>query len=459
MLKDNHKKIVKVVDIIRSSQKPEKSSQRNEDQENREADFFASQMMMEDSSKKERREKEDDFFDIESRISKRGRARSPQSQKKSFLVAGGVVATLAVVWWLVSFPLARVTINLTVKKIPWEFENTIALNTQASEVDLAQKQIPAEMIVERKNYVEKFTPSGKKYIEQKSKGTVSIFNAYNTSPQLLVINTRLRTPDGKIFRIDRAVTVPGAKIAGGVLQPSSVAVTVTAGEAGSGHNIGPTEKFTIPGFEGTARFNGFYASSQAPMAGGFIGDSPFPTPEDEQKALEQAESLIKEKLMVVATINISRNFIFRENSEKISITKKEIIRDIDAEGKFSVATEGEISLMVFREDDIKNMLLQIATQEAKASGEYEPRDEALTYGLPQIDWKIGKASLPIEYRATFVRKLDESSLKSSLAGKNEVEMKSALLALPGVEKLTVSFRPPWKKTSPGSPSQIHIVAE
>lgn len=103
------------------------------------------------------------------------------------------------------------------------------------------------------------------------------------SPQILVATTRFETSDGKIVCLDSRVVVPGATTKDGQLQPSSIDVNVTADQPGPDYNIPACTdpcKFTIPGFKGTDKFEGFYGISKNPMTGGNLGSVPMVTADD-----------------------------------------------------------------------------------------------------------------------------------------------------------------------------------
>ena len=86
--------------------------------------------------------------------------------------------------------------------------------------------------------------------------------------------------------------MPGAKIEEGKVIPSLIKARVAAEKAGDEYNIGPIDKFFIPGFKGSAKYNGFYAKSESNMAGGFVGEEAYPTDEDIKSAkLKIAKSL------------------------------------------------------------------------------------------------------------------------------------------------------------------------
>ena len=49
-------------------------------------------------------------------------------------------------------------------------------------------------------------------MERKASGQIIVYNAYNDNNQKLIKNTRFETPDGKIYRIQASIIVPGTKV-------------------------------------------------------------------------------------------------------------------------------------------------------------------------------------------------------------------------------------------------------
>jgi len=115
--------------------------------------------------------------------------------------------------------------------------------------------------------------TGESKVEKKASGTIIVYNNYSSAPQRLIKNTRFETPTGLVYRIDKSIIVPGTRVESGKIIPGSVETTVFADLPGPNYNIGLND-FTVPGFKGTPRYEGFYARSKTTMAGGFIGNVP-----------------------------------------------------------------------------------------------------------------------------------------------------------------------------------------
>ncbi len=172
------------------------------------------------------------------------------------------VLLLATAMYLI---LPKANIKLSLKEVPIKVAIPVAISKNISSPDFANGIIPGQYFL--------LSKSGSKIIETsnesislplKTGGFISIYNAYSAAPQKLVAQTRFETKDGKIFRIQNPVIVPGVKMSGTKLTPSSIKVNVVSDAAGEEYLIGPSY-FTIPGFQGSPKYAGFYAESTEPM--------------------------------------------------------------------------------------------------------------------------------------------------------------------------------------------------
>ena len=377
----NKKRIVKVVDIIRIPINKEARKLEPED------DFFADDGHESKaiSELEELVKSKDEFRQAQEEKPKKKVKRA----KKALLLSGALVG-LAFVIYLAFSVLPKADIRIVAKKVNWDSQATLTVNKNIIKPDVGSLQIPGEIIKQSKNVVLQFTPTGTKYIEKKASGTVTIYNAYSSVPQTLVVTTRLQAPGGKIYRLVNKVTVPGAKIVEGKITPSSLpGVEVVADKAGPDYNIGPIEKLTIPGFSGTPRFEGFYASIPIGMTGGFIGNGLYPTDSDIVKAKDQIQVALNEALMSVFLTQIPQNYTYIASSISTSTTKITVNSTTNTNNKFSVVGDGQVQVMVFREADVIGVLKQLAQKDAALPQNYIEKSKILEYkNLSQCPMKL-----------------------------------------------------------------------
>ena len=182
----------------------------------------------------------------------------------------------------------------------YDFSFNAAINADINELSY-------EIMTIEKTDSKKIAATGREEIEEKASGKIVIFNDFNTSSQRLIKNTRFETPEGLIYRINKSIIVPGQKTEGGKTVPGSIEATVYADEAGEKYNIGLTD-FTIPGFEGSPRFDSFYARSKTEMAGGFAGERLSANPDELKKAQDELRTELKKQLMAEAFSQIPDEF-------------------------------------------------------------------------------------------------------------------------------------------------------
>jgi len=444
-----NKKIVKVVDIIRVPISTKERKAREISEEYSDGHQSRAISELEDLV----RAKEEPHRYEETKPAKKSR------KAKKFLIIFSVLLVLAIIGYVALMVLPKVDIKIVTKKVNWQNQISITVNKNLNQIDADSLQIPGEVIKQQKNTVLQFTPTGKKYIEKKAYGTVTIYNAYSSAPQTLVATTRLETPDGKIYRLVDKVTIPGAKVDGGKITPSSTSANVAADKAGPDYNIGAVEKLTIPGLKGTPKFDSFYAKAPNGFAGGFLGQGLYPTADDIRKAKEQAQGTMQEALMAVFLSQVPQGFTYVENSVNATTTKITVNTTTDANNQFSVVADGQVQVMVFQESDVLSLLKQLAQKGASLSQDYTEKSKTLTYGKATTDWKLGKMSLPVNYSIVYWEPIDIGQLSSAVAGKSDVDLKSYILNLPGVDRLSVSFWPFWVSSVPKNTDKINTTVE
>ncbi len=362
-----------------------------------------------------------------------------KKNKKRIAIAIILVLIGSTSAYVLAETLPRATIKIVTKKIEWSYIDSMVVSKQIASIDSTGKQIPGELFLERKNTTIRAEASGRKYVEKKARGKVIIYNAYSSTPQRLAVNTRFTTPDGKIFLLEKTLTVPGAKIEEGRILPSSIEATLVASITGAEYNSEKVSTFRIPGFLGTSKYQGFYATSEGPITGGLVGEIKFPTEENIRKAKETAIKEVRNAAEAFLALQIPQNFKIIEGSKQFTITKEEIGLEADSQGMFTVFEEGELAIMAFREEDITALMKILGIQNLQ--DEYAIARYTVEYGAGRFDVKNDKMSFALNFQGVFQKPIDKEGFVQTVRGNNEQELEKAINALPNVERATVSFWP------------------
>ncbi|MEK7173818.1 MAG: hypothetical protein AAB710_01915 [Patescibacteria group bacterium] len=378
-------------------------------------------------------------------------ARKPRA-KRFLIVFGALVFLLFLGGIGASYVFGRMKVHAVLKSASVEIneELRVKLTPADAEMDLA-----GELLQLSDTRQEEFAASGKDNVKAKAKGTVTIYNAFDAKPQLLVANTRFESPDGKIYRIRESVSVPGAENVNGVLTPRSVEAVIYADQPGPAYNKGLTD-FKIPGFKGTPRYEGFYARSKTPLEGGFIGESLVVIQQDLDKARESLEQGLREVLIQKLQASVPEGFRLLDVAYEITTDKREFSAEAgDAVNTFTGALTLNARGLLFRNTDYDRFLVLKAGLQPEAVTRKNNTDLAVDVVLRNIDQ--GTLLLRTHGTAQFVWNLDQSTLLQRLADTRNTNMiNDVFREFDAINRAEVRFSPSWMQIIPRDTAHIDL---
>jgi hypothetical protein len=348
--------------------------------------------------------------------------------------------------------LPRVEIKISLQKYPLNFNQTVEAGI------LGGTKLPAELFTEKRNLQMNFPATGKQNIQTKAQGKIIIYNSYSSDAQNLVAGTRFLTPDNKIFRLVKNITVPGAKIQEGKIIVSNIETDVVADQPGPEYNIEPVAKFTIPGLKGSPKYEGFYGQSTKPMAGGFVGEAAVPTDKDIADAKVKIKQALETNLKTIIFSQFPQELKILDGASEFKILREEVKKETDKDNNFGIFSEAQMKLIAFREKDLKDMLINQLKPQLTA-GDYEIENFSLNYGVSRSDFEKGLMSFPINGQIVFQNKIDLEGLRQQAKGQNEQALKSLVFKLPGLGKAQLSFWPRYVKTAPNNINKIKVIIQ
>lgn len=380
----------------------------------------------------------------------------------------GLILTLAaliLVGGFCFFTLSKANIDVWPKTENLTVKTKLTIDKTAQTADLTGKVIPGEIFEKEKTIKENFPSSGKTLKETKAEGNIRIYNAYSTSPQIFVVNTRFISTDGKTFRTPVKVTIAGGHYEKEKFIPSETDIKVVADEAGSEYNIGPST-FSIPGLAGTEKYTKFYAKSFQAMTGGFSEEVSKVTKEDLEnaenslikKVKEECEAFLKTELSaekISSEFNYLEKAVQTEIVEKISLSKAG-----DEAGNFDFQVKAKSKTLIFKKEDLKNfaeefLLSQISKdQELPGTPKIYEKSLKIDFTPETINLNADKIILSLDASATIYSDIDISDLKNNLKKKSLLETKVFLESQPEIAKAIVEFWPFWVKSVPENPDKI-----
>ncbi len=379
-----------------------------------------------------------------------------------FIRFGFLISLIGLGYWTAFYALPKVMVAVELTKYTNAFADQVraSINVPAVKTGGGVILMPAETLRSLKNMEMSFPAANKADVKRPAEGKLTVFNAYSSTPQSLVAKTRFETPDGKVFRLKETVKIPGAEIVDSKIKPASVEVEVVADEPGAGYNIGPVDKWTIPGFKGTPKFEGFYAKSDGLMRGGVIGYQAAPTEEEIVNAKKKIKEALVEALRGETKVLMTDNFEVLDGTTAFKVNKEEIYPTPESETNFSVFMEAEMKQLVFEKDMLSGALID-KNKEIFADEEIDFRVRNFVFQYDGVNANVadGEVSFLAKGSVVFERNLDVAGLAASLVGGDLKTIRDKANALKGVQAVKVKFWPFWVRKAPSGVSKVKVTVE
>jgi hypothetical protein len=360
----------------------------------------------------------------------------------------GAILTLALVLYAT---LGNARIVIYPRKQKLDFKMKVSASSAITTVNFDFNQVPGQRFREQKEESGTFVATGQKDVVQKASGKITIFNKSFTA-QRLVATTRFKSPAGLIFRIPQTITVPSAVKTGSEIIPGSIESTVYADRPGAEYNIEPTQ-FTIPGFEGTPKFNDFYAVSKEPMIGGIIGPAKVVTEEDFAKAQETLAAKIKEEIYRSLKDQAGELKILDTVAVKLEAPVSNAKVGTAADN-FQMSVKGSADVIAFRESDVIELVKSFVSE--KDNLELLTKDLNIGYINPVLNTDNNSLSFDVQVNGWAAARLDKDAIQKDLAGMGGGAVRSYIQGIKEIESARVILSPFWVRSVPKDLRKIKI---
>jgi hypothetical protein len=296
--------------------------------------------------------------------------------------------------------------------------------------------------------------TGETEVSRKASGDIIVYNAATTDPLTLVKTTRFETSDGKIYRVQSDISIPGKTSNG----PGSLLITVVADQPGDTYNIGFSD-FTVPGFKGDPKFKTVYGRSKTPMTGGFVGAEKGVSPEALTAAKADLEKTLSAQLVAEAQAQVPADFALFPSLSIISY--EDAPQSSSTDSTVNINEKGNFYGVIFKKsnlaDYIKTKKLSIPASQAIEIAGMNNLDFQFSGQAPDDLLKATQINFKVNGAATAVWLTDETSLKKDLSGQSKDDISEVLKSYPGILSADAIIRPFWKTSFPPLPGDIKVM--
>ncbi|MFA6520750.1 MAG: hypothetical protein WCT44_04075 [Candidatus Paceibacterota bacterium] len=296
-----------------------------------------------------------------------------------------------------------------------------------------------------------------KDVKEYAKGTVVVYNAFSSSAQALNIDTRLEGSNGKIYKTQTKLVVPGMSKNG---TPGSVEVGIYGAEVGEGYNSTPLD-FKILGFKGTPKYAKFYARSKGDIKGGFIGKAPVVSDTEKVAAIKELKTALQVKLLKKATDQIPEGFVLFKDAVFLNTDDSNVSFTYNKDNSMTITDKGTLYGILFNEQKLTKKIVDSVVKDYDGNDVFISNIKDLSFTLVN-EGNVAFADLKdinfnLSGPAKIVWKLDEDKFTTDLLGKSKDDFNSTVAQYPNIESANLTLKPRWKMSIPNETKNVKIL--
>lgn len=388
------------------------------------------------------------------------------SKKNSYWRAWTALAALLVVGvFIFSIYFSKATISI----------NTVKHEVVLKESAVALRDVSHEAVNTEESASEEVTANGVVKVDRKATGKIVLYNAFNSATQKLVEETRLETPNGLVYKLKAAVSIPGQKTVNGKIVPGSVEAEVIASEVGEKYNQG-FKDFNVVAYKNSDRYEKIYGRSKTALASGYSGTVPNILPKDVTNAI----TLIKEKINKTADEYFSKEakskgdgFVYLPGTKEI--TYSEVKQEVSKDNKTAlVKIEAKITAVLFDSTSLFTQIIKNQTEAHSASSTsigndisdldgasstgdmdiadiLDTKEIVYTGDLSKLNVSIkDNSEILVSGTTTISSAIESEKVKKAVSGLSKEQAIGAIKRLVELETIEINILPWWNKTLPSA---------
>lgn len=380
----------------------------------------------------------------------------PPRRRRVFPSTGWVVVVVLTLGALIggSLLFARAEVSIDRKSEIGELDG---LRLTAMKGDADTVALPFEVMSLDGEVTKTLVATKKEDAKIAATGRVVIFNDYTATPQNLIANTRLETKDGKIYRIQSAVVVPGKK--GNT--PGSVEVAIKADVAGSSYNAEFADLF-VTGFKGTPKYKGFYARTKGAITGGREGEKYVVSGEPVTTAKTALSAELREKLLRDAKSQVPEGYVLFDSTVTISESASSDSVFYGDTQDVPVTSTGTLTGVLLPVDTLSHVVAKKTLSQYDDAPVSIANLDALTVTFAKTYTDIKNAheiELVFNGNAQIDWSIDEGAITTALLGKSKKEFNDIMRGFTSVHSAELHLRPFWMPKIPTHAEKVHVVIE
>lgn len=342
---------------------------------------------------------------------------------------------------------ARATVTVLRKPIPATARFTVTVRPEPKDEPGVVAGAVLETVAEGMKTI--VASGDKKTVDGKACGTVTVINGQGSS-QPLVVNTRLLSEAGILFRLQEGITVP----AGG-----RVDTRACADLPGAGGDIAAA-RFTIPGLNAALQEK-TYAVSTAAMKGGVVETSVV-TQKEVDAAIESYAKEVADDAAEKLVGMLARPDMGTGKFVTHKIVRRETTAQVGKEqDRYDVTVAVSVSAVFYDQQAVERTARQKLMESLGEGMELQALDRD-SYGVDLKEKDVVGKSATLDVSVNGSGVMDENNPafdRKKLAGMSLADAQAYITGIEGVQSTDIILSPAWTKHLPNLADHITLIVK
>ena len=428
-------------------------------------DFYKEEEKREKEVERIKEEKINEYFKNKDN-SKQRIERTPRIKQRSKIIHRPVliILTICIIGLGIYFGgniLEKANINITLKhqQITYKDKQFIASKDQTG------NPINFEIMIVSDKKVKNVILTESKEVSEKAKGSITLFNEFSTTPLKIAAGSFVSDSDGKAYKLDNEVTIPGYKLDSNkktILGQATV--NITSFLPGDSYNGSPIN-FYISSFKGTPKYNKVYGKLKSPLVGGAQGLVYILNDANKSSVDSTIKSSLKEDLFRQVKAQVPPGYLLYPDALTFSYKINENVLSKTPEAKVEV--EGLLSVVLLKEQSLIDNIIKTSLPNVSRDDELKeikiPDVSDLSFSFVDKNQLITKemetVSFLLKGNVDAIWNPDTEALKTKLVGVHKNNVTSIFKQDPGISSAVVKITPLWQSYIPDDLSRINIITK
>lgn len=382
-----------------------------------------------------------------------------KENKKGIAIISTIIAIIIAGVFGLSFVLSKTTLTV--------YPEYREVNVSAQYIAYPEKRedvLVYEILTLTEEGDQQVNATGQQNVTEQATGFIEIIK---TTPgtERLIKNTRFRSPQGLIFRIQESVVVPGAvRDQTGNLIPGTIRAAVFADNVGPEYNLEAGTRFNIPGFQEnnlTDLYNAIYAENRESFSGGFNGPKFIIDEAELALAKQKLHEKLRDSLLQKLETQIPATTVGFKGA--IALTFESMSTIQYGEGSVAIRERAVLQQPLFNKANFASFLARetVSTYQREPVRITNIEDIIFSYSDTNTNASNLANATALEFNLTgkpqIVWEFDAEQLKTDLAGKAFTAIGQVLTGYQGINTARITGKPFWMRSFPEDPADIQII--